>query len=143
MLADPDKIFAMLDEHSKKLAELRERYEKDALQMLSKFQKAFPEKEYYDHAFTLLNMAKEHKKSAKTQCDTAKRMIKSHYDMKIKPMGNGDEGTMLMCVFVSSDKQENGTAGYKCDHCGGGKKHSMTYCDGKPFCRALTGTQQW
>ena len=75
--------------------------------MLSKFQKAFPED--YKHVFTLLNTAEEHKKTAKTQLDTAKRMIKSHYDTKIKPMGNGDEGTM-MCMFVSSDKQNNGTA---------------------------------
>ena len=39
---DLDKIFATLDEHSMKLAEFGERYEKDALQMLSKFQRRFP-----------------------------------------------------------------------------------------------------
>ena len=70
--------------------------------MLSKFQKAFPEEEY-GHVFTLLNTAEENKKNAQTQFDTAKRLIKSHYDTKIKPVGNGDEGTM-MCMFVSSDK---------------------------------------
>ena len=61
-------------------------------------------------------------------------MIKSYYDTEIKPMGNGDEGSM-MCMFVSLNKQDNGTAGYKCDHCGG-KKHTA-YRNGKPFCRAL------
>ena len=101
--------------------------------MLSKFQKAFPEE--YKHVFTLLNMAEEYKKSTKIQLDMAKQMIKSHYDTKIKPMGNGaDEGSM-MCMFVSSNKQDNGMAGYKCNHCGG-KKHTA-YHHGKPFCRAL------
>ena len=100
--------------------------------MLSKLQKAFPEE--YGHVFTLLNMVEEHKKNAQTQLDTAKRMIKSHYDKKVKPMGNGDEGTM-MCMFVSSDKQNNGTTAYKCEHCG--RKGHTAYRDGNPFCRAL------
>ena len=129
---DPDKIFATLDEHSKKLSEFGERYEKDALQMLSKYQKAFPEE--YKHVFTLLNTAEEHKKSTKIQLDTAKRMIKSHYDTEIKPTGKADDGSM-MCMFVSSDKQNNGKAEYKCDHCG--KKKHTAYRDGKPFCREL------
>ena len=129
---DPDKIFAMLDEHLKKLAEFGERYEKDALQMLSKLQKAFPEE--YGRVFTLLNTVEEHRKNAQTQLDTAKRMIKSHYDTKCKPMGNGDDGTM-MGMFVSADKQNNGRTSYKCEHCG--RKGHMAYHDGKPFCRAL------
>ena len=60
---DPDKIFATLDEHSKKLAEFGEQYEKDALQMLSKFQRAFPEE--YKHVFTLLNTVKNIKRTRK------------------------------------------------------------------------------
>ena len=45
--------------------------EKDALQMLSKLQRAFPEE--YGHVFTILNTAEEHKNNAQTQLDTAKR----------------------------------------------------------------------
>jgi len=50
---DPDKIFATLDEHSKKLEEFGPRYSKDALQILSKLEVAMPEG--YEHIFTLLN----------------------------------------------------------------------------------------
>ena len=45
--------------------------EKDALQMLSKLQRAFPEE--YGHVFTILNTAEEHKNNARTQLDMAKR----------------------------------------------------------------------
>ena len=57
---DPDKIFATLDEHSKKLLEFGVKYEKDALQMLSKLEVAMPDG--YGHIFTLLNTDEEYKK---------------------------------------------------------------------------------
>ena len=55
---DPDKIFATLDEHSKKLLDFGEIYEKDALQILSKLEVAMPEG--YEHILTLLTN-EEHK----------------------------------------------------------------------------------
>jgi len=56
-MADPDKIFATLDEHSKKIAEFGTHYEKDSLQMLSKLETAMPAS--YEHVFTLLNTNEE------------------------------------------------------------------------------------
>ena len=123
---DPDKIFAKLDEHSKKLGEFGERYEKDALQMLSKLQVAF--REEYGHVFTLLNTAEEHRKNTQSQLETAKRMIKAHYETKFKPMRNGEEDGTMMCMFVSADKQSKGADTYKCEHCG--KKGHTAYHDG-------------
>ena len=58
--ADPDKVFATLDEHSKKIAEFGTRYEKDSLQILSKLEVAMPTS--YEHVFTLLNTDEEYKK---------------------------------------------------------------------------------
>lgn len=40
--ADPDKIFAILDEHSKKIGEFGSHYEKDPLEILSKLETAMP-----------------------------------------------------------------------------------------------------
>lgn len=75
---DPDKIFSVLEEHSKKLGEFGKKYEKDALQMLSKIHAAMPAD--YDHVFTvILQTDEEHNKSYEVQLETTKRMIKSHY----------------------------------------------------------------
>ena len=71
--ADLDKIFAKLDEHSKKIGEFGSHYEKDALEMLSKLETATPVS--YEHVFTLLNMDEEYRKSKEVQLITAKRTL--------------------------------------------------------------------
>ena len=138
---DPDKVFATLDEHSKKLGEFGEKYEKDALQTLSKIQVAFPNE--YEHVFTILNTAEEHKKDAEVQLETAKHMIKTHYDTKIKPTGTTNDDYTMMCMYISDNKSK-GPEGkkneYKCDHCG--KKGHTAYRNGKPFFRSLIASLQ-
>ena len=130
---DLDKIFAILDEHSKKLSEFGSRYEKDALQILSKLEVAMSDG--YEHIFTLLNTDEEHKKSADVQLVTAKRMIKAHYDTTIASDKKGKAEGSMMCMFVSNEKSEKTYTKYKCDHCG--KTGHTAYRDGKPFCRDL------
>ena len=77
--ADPDKMFAILDENSKKLKEFSARHQKGVLQILSKLEVAITQGiEYF---FTLLNANEEHKKGAYVQLTTAKRMIKFHYEI--------------------------------------------------------------
>ena len=131
---DPDKVFATLDEHSKKLKEFGDRYEKDALQILSKVEVAMPEN--YEHVFTLLNTEAEHKKTSVVQLETAKRMIKAHYDTNIAKEAIKEGGTM-MCMYVSDGERNNQTRsnGMKCVHCR--KGGHTAYKDGKPFCFAL------
>ena len=51
------------------------------MQILSKLEVAMPDG--YEHIFTFLNTDAEHKKSADVQLETAKRMIKAHYDTTI------------------------------------------------------------
>lgn len=57
---DPDKVFATLDEHSKKLFEFGDHYGKDSLQMFSKLKVVIPKG--YEYIFTLLNTEEEHNK---------------------------------------------------------------------------------
>lgn len=68
---NPDKILTVLEEHSKKLGEFGEKYEKDALQMLSKIHAAMPAD--YDHVFTALQTDEEHNKSHEVQLETTKK----------------------------------------------------------------------
>ena len=130
---DPDKVFTTLDEHSKKLKEFGDRYEKDALQIISKLEVAMPDT--YQHIFTLLNTDAEHKKEPKVQLETAKRMIKAHFDTDIAKEAIKEGGTM-MCMYVGggSDKATRSKE-MKCEHCG--KSGHTAYKDGKPFCFAL------
>ena len=131
--ADPDKIFATLDEHSKKIAEFGSRYEKDSLQILSKLETAMPPS--YEHVFTLLNTDEEFKKDKDIQLITAKRMIKAHFESNVKTLESGKDGSM-MCMFVGNNGNDTSKKGtYKCDHCG--KSGHTAFKDGKPFCRAL------
>ena len=120
---NPDKIFATLDEHSKKLKEFSPVYEKDALQILSKLEVAMPEG--YKHIFTLLNTNEEHKKGPDIQLMTAKRMIKSHYESSFATEKGADrEGVSMMCMLVGNDQDMRYRAGdgspktkYHCEHC--------------------------
>ena len=112
--ADPDKIFATLDEHSKKIAEFGKRNEKDSLQILSKLETAMPPS--YEHVFTLLNMDEEYKKAKDAQLVTAKRMIKAHFESHVKTLESGKDGSM-MCMFIGKDGSDTSKKGtYKCDH---------------------------
>ena len=114
--ADPDKIFATLEEHSKKLEEFGARYEKDALQMISKLEVALPDE--YKHIFTLLNTESDHKKSADIQLTMAKRMIKAHYEIELTSDTIGkDNSNSMMCMFVGENNAAKRTTTYKCDHC--------------------------
>ena len=142
---DPDLIFETLDEHSKKLGEFGSRYEKDALQMISKLETALPEEEY-GHVFQILNTDEEFRKSTIIQLATAKRMIKAHFNSNIK-IDEDKQGSM-MCMFIGNkepgkvndkankiDKgSEKGNA-YVCDFCG--KKGHSAFRNGKPFCKKL------
>jgi hypothetical protein len=132
---DPDKTFATLDEHSKKIVEFGRRYEKDALLMLSKLETAMPPS--YEHVFTtLLKRDEEYKKAKDVQLVTAKRMIKAHFESHVKSLESGKDGSM-MCMFIGKDGSDTNKKGgtYKCDHCG--KSGHTAFRDGKPFCRAL------
>ena len=126
--ADPDKIIATLDEHSEKLGEFGKKYKKDALQILSKLTVAVPES--YQHIFTLLNTDGEHNKGADVQLETAKRMMKAHYETSVRTESSTTDS--MMCMFVGGGRKESG---YLCDHCG--KKGHTAYKDGKPFCHEL------
>ena len=132
--ADPDKVFATLDEHSKKIAEFGTRYEKDSLQILSKLEVAMPTS--YEHVFTLLNTDEEYKKDKDVQLVTAKRMIKAHYESNVKTIESGKDAGSMMCMFVGNNGNDTSKKGtYKCDHCG--KSGHTAFKDNKPFCRAL------
>ena len=130
---DPDKVFATLDEQSTKLKEFGDRYEKDALQMISKLGVAMPDG--YKHIFDFLNTDGEHKKSSDVQLATAKRMMQAHFDTNVAKEAI-DEGGSMMCMYVASDASKNYKSGsMTCDHC---KKGGHTaYKGGKPFCFAL------
>ena len=63
----------------------------------------------------------KNKKSNEVQLETAKMMIKAHYESHVKSLERGKEGSM-MCMFISKDGRDtnntNKKGTYKCDHCG-------------------------
>ena len=78
---DPDLVYKTLEEQSKKFKVFGARYEKDALQMLSKLKYALPKE--YNHVFVYLNTNEESNKSYDDQLATSKAMINSHYKTDI------------------------------------------------------------
>ena len=103
---NPDKIFTVLDEHSKKLLEFGARYEKYSLQILSKLEVAIPEG--YKHIFTLLNTDEEHKKDVDVRLKTSKRMNKAHYNTTMAADSKGKAEDSIMCIFIGNEQNGNG-----------------------------------
>ena len=66
-------------------------------------------------------------------------MIKTHYNMKIKPTGKTNNDTKMICMYISDNKSKGSgvekESNYKCDHYN--KKDHTAYRDDKSFCRSL------
>ena len=102
--------------------------------MISKLEVALPED--YQHIFVLLNSEEdEHKNNAKVQFATAKRIIKSHFETRVKGDAKGSEEGSMMCMFVGGDKSTNRTDTFECNHCG--KNRHTAYCEGNHFAEHL------
>ena len=138
---DLDKIFATLDEDSKKLKEFGPRRNKDTSQILSKLEVDVPEE--HEHAFNLLNTDQEHNKGANIKLITAKRMIKYLYENSFAlEKGADGKGGSMMCVLVGNYQgrkrnRSDDSSKTKC-HCKHRNKdgHAAFKC-GEPFFRAL------
>ena len=111
---DPDLVFKKLEEQSRKLSVLDDKYIKDTLQILSKLKYPLPAE--YDHVLTYLNTNEEHQKSYEHQLETTKLMIQSHYRAKI--IGNTSGECFMVCIIGTPNLKKKDEPWMKCAYCG-------------------------